>query len=457
VGVVATFAQTLNVDEVAKLKSFLAQESAVEGRKNYEQLAVANLDAVDWKQVAGLTWNANGRLDSLMWQELGLAGDLDIGGFAALRVVHCETNSLRSLNVAGNTAMVYMDCFENELTQLDVTSNVNLREFCCRYNQLTGIDISRNTKLIHFCGTGNQFEQIDISHNTELGNFFCANNRLKSVDLSHNKKLVSVALRTNRLTTLDASDHPQLRSLTCYENELESLDIAGCPELTQLECSTNHLTALDVTGSPKLGMLTCHANELTALDLSANPGLNIVLLRDNRLTFSSLPQLTGYDLYTYTYAPQAPVAVEQPSDKVDLSSEYTVGGKTSVYAWTDAQGVAVAPASGENGVFAFGKQYTGQTLTCRITNAVFPDLTMEYRVALTTPTAAVPHALDASRAYAANGHIHVETDRPAVITIHTVAGGLLVRRTVPAGATAIALPKGIYVVSIGSRSRTLVL
>ncbi|MDR1407348.1 MAG: hypothetical protein LBJ23_04800, partial [Tannerella sp.] len=118
----ASSAQTLNADETARLRSFLEQESAQAGKKNHEQLGITQLENVDWKTVPGLVWNTGGRLDSLMWIERNLAGDLDISLFTALRVVHCETNSLRSLDVSGNTAMVYMDCFENELTELDITT-----------------------------------------------------------------------------------------------------------------------------------------------------------------------------------------------------------------------------------------------------------------------------------------------------------------------------------------------
>jgi hypothetical protein len=454
-GLMATFARTPNVDEVAKLKSFMAQESAVEGVKNHERLGIENLETVNWEEVAGLTWNSSGRLDSLIWMERELGGDLDIGGFAELRVVHCETNSLRTLNVAGNTAMVYLDCFENGLTQLDVSSNTNLREFCCRYNQLTAIDISRNTKLTFFCGTGNQFETIDISRNTELVEFFCANNRLTAIDLSHNRKLASAALRTNRLTTLDASNHPNLRSLTCYENELTTLDISGCPELTQLECRSNRLTTLDVSGSPNLYMLTCYDNLLTSLDLSLHTKLYIVLLQDNLLTFSTLPRLTGCN--PYIYYPQGQVTLSQPADKIDLSREYEIDGATSEYVWSDAQGIAVIPASDGNGRFTFANQYEGKTLTCHVRNAAFPDLTLDCQVTLTAPASVAPPSQDAVRAYASNGRIHIETDRPSTVIIHTADGRLLLRRPVPPGTTAIALPKGIYVVTTDGRSRKLAL
>jgi hypothetical protein len=307
-----------------------------------------------------------------------------------------------------------------------VTTNVNLREFCCRYNRLTDLDISHNTKLIHFCGTGNMFEQIDISHNTELADFYCANNRLERIDLSHNRKLVNVALRTNRLTTLDCSAHPRLATLTCYDNRLESLDVSGCPALVSLDCKNNQLTTLDVPDSPELALFACQGN---------------------RLTFSTLP-LPGYR--SYTYSPQAEIGVSFPADVVDLSGEYLAAGQTSEYAWTDGVGADVTPLSGEAGVFSFDRLYTGKTLVCRIRNAAFPDLTMTYRIALTTPVHASSVGQDVS-VYAVRGGICLRADRPVPFAIYNMAGMQVCRRATAAGEVSLALPRGVYVVTMEGR------
>ncbi|MGP1422285.1 MAG: hypothetical protein ACTTKI_12005 [Tannerella sp.] len=465
-GALRLTAQTYNTQEAAKLKAFLTQNSAEKGKKNYEQLGVAPLDAIDWKNVPGLKWNANGRVESINWKEKKLGGDLDVSGFTDLLVIHCERNQLQSLNVAGNTKMTYLDCFNNEFKSIDISTNINLTHFCCRYNQLTKLDVTHNPKLTFLCSSGNRFEQIDLSNNPELVEFYAANGKLKSIDLSHNPKLKDVALRTNQLTSLDVSNLTKLESLTCYENKLTTFNASSCKSLKLIRAYENKITSLDVSGCTALNTLAFYSNKIEELDVSGCPNIEFISLMNNGthtlklppnpsnklrimcerncFTFSTLPR----PAFLSSYAPQAKVKLSAPSDKIDLKSEYKMNGTTSVFVWTD-KGAPVIPEANRDGLFSFAESYVGKTLTCTVTNPTYPKLTMTYEVSLTEPVANVSVEPEVSFR-TQREQLCLTATRPVTVHIYTIIGALLRKQSLSEGETCFTLPQGIYIVSLSN-------
>lgn len=439
-------AQTPNTNEVAKLKAFLEQESSEVGKKNYEQLAIADLETVDWLTVTGLSWNEEGLLESMHWAEKKLSGDLNLSDFVGLKKLHCEHNTLQTVNVTGCTTLNYMDCFNNEFKTIDLTTNSNLDSFCCRYNQLKEVDLTQNTKLIYFCGSGNQFEYFDLSNNPELTTFYCANNKLKSIDFSNNPKLTRTYLRTNQLTTLDFSKNKKLEYVTCYENKLETLNLSGCEALEYITCRDNRLTEIDASQCPKLTVLPCQNNRLKTIKLGAK--METVFCEENQLTFSTLPllNLTGND---YTYSPQASQVVSFPADKVDLTTEYLIDGIASTFTWTNKSGTSVTPTKNENGLFGFDKSYVGNTLTCKIENSRFPELTMEYNVTLSTPVA--NDLLESAVSiYTNGGSLYLKTDKAMTAKIYSITGALIQEVALQNGEKQLSLSRGLYIVSLSN-------
>ncbi|WP_385976990.1 hypothetical protein [Tannerella forsythia] len=465
-GALRLTAQTYNTQEVAKLKAFLIQNSAEKGKKNYEQLGVVSLDVVDWKNVSGLKWNANGHVETIDWKGKKLGGNLDVSGFTDLLVMHCEKNLLQSLNVTGNTKMTYLDCFDNEFKSIDISTNIHLTHFCCRYNQLTKLDVTHNPKLTFLCSSGNRFEQIDLSNNTELVEFYAANGKLKSIDLSHNRKLKDVALRTNQLTSLDVSNLTKLERLTCYQNRLTTLNVSGCKSLRLIRAYENNLTSLDVSGCTALKTLAFYSNNVPELDVSGCPNIEFVSLMNNgmhtlklppnpsneleimcernRFTFSTLPQLS----YLRSYAPQAKVTLSAPSDKIDLRSEYKMNGTASVFVWTD-KGTPVIPDAHREGLFSFAESYVGKTLTCTVTNLAYPQLTMTYEVSLTEPVANIVVESEVSFR-TQREQLCLTVTRPVTVHIYTIIGALLRKQNLNEGETCFTLPQGMYIVSLSN-------
>ena len=61
--------QPFHAGETAQLRAFLRQNAADEGRKNFQQLGIADTNAIDWATVTGLTWGPGGRLTAIIWND----------------------------------------------------------------------------------------------------------------------------------------------------------------------------------------------------------------------------------------------------------------------------------------------------------------------------------------------------------------------------------------------------
>ena len=456
--------QSFNAGETTKLRAFLRMKSGVEGKLNYEQLGIADTNAINWATVTGLTWGADGRLQAMLWNEKQLGGELDLSGFTSLRTLHCERNSLLFLHLTGDTSLVYVDCFNNMFKSLDISTNVNLDHFCCRYNQLDTLDVSHNPKLTFLCLSGNQFRRFDTSKNPLLMDFYAAACQLEEIDFSHNPMLRISSVRGNKLKRIDLSGHEQLTQFYCHDNELTELNVKGCKALTFLSVYGNKLTTLDVSTCPALERLPLYDNSIAELDVSACPKIAFIstmnngmhtlklpkspldrlsiMCESNRFTFSTLPDVK----YLNPYAPQAKISLSAPVDKVDLSAEYKVRGAVSVFTWRNGTDT-VTPTIAREGLFSFPADLVGRTLTCTVKNAAYPKLTLTYEVALSSPTANVTVADLRPTVRTESGRLVITTARPLVAGVYAITGVLVARRNLGIGESHFVLPRGIYIVS----------
>lgn len=457
--------QSFHADEIKKLKTFLRQKSAVAGKANYEQLGVADTNAINWAALPGLTWGDDGRLTAIKWDSKQLAGSLDLSGFTSLRELHCQRNALTELLLTGDTLLYYTDCYNNAFTALDITTNVNMEHFCCRYNRLTTLDLTHNPRLTFLCLSGNLFTHFDISHNPLLKEFYAAKCRLEEIDFSRNPHLQHISVRGNQLKRLDLSGHAELIQALCYDNELTELNVKGCRALQRLSAYDNRLSALDLTDCRALENLPLYNNAIAALDVSTCPQINFMSLMNNgmhtlklpdkpkdkleimcavnRFTYSTLPDAK----YLRSYAPQAKVAVNMPTNKVDLSSEYQVGDSVSTFTWASGS-MPITPTTAHDGHFTFPADMEGKTLTCTITNGAYPKLTLTYEVTFTASVASavVP---DASATISASaGSLKILTARPLTACIYTLTGSLVIQQRIGVGETNLPIAHGIYIVAL---------
>ena len=419
-GIIVVTAQTLNNEETAKLKLFLTQESEEPGTKNFQQLGIQDLETVDWETVTGLVWNINGRLDSMRWQSKKLGGDLDLSGFAEIRYIRCDFNRLNTINVMGCAGLLYFDCYNNNFTSLDVSTNIHLEQFCCRwqYVELKELDLTNNPKLWHFCGTGNKFESLDISNNPELINFYCAATNLKTIDVSKNPKLQRVYLRGNQLIELDFSNHPDLEYLTCYDNQLQTLDVSGCPNLKTLLVYNNQLKEIKIDYL-EMDELNC---------------------QHNYLSFSNIPELQSCEVFMFN--PQKTIQLSVPSNIVDFSNEYRIGGIVSDFNWTNNY----QPTEIREGVFSVDNSY--KNLTCWMTNSRFPGLILTCEIELLATQSV--DMLQETDVYAIGNLLYLKTNRPVTAEIYMVSGALAQQFTIVEGEYAIPMTAGIYIVKFSN-------
>ena len=113
--------ETYASDEVAALKAFLRQESAEEGRSNAEALGV---DTSAWAEGDLWLWNVEGlrlgldaekRIAAIDWSGKGLAGNLDLPGFAQLDSLDVSDNALTALVLNDCPALQSVRCQDNAL------------------------------------------------------------------------------------------------------------------------------------------------------------------------------------------------------------------------------------------------------------------------------------------------------------------------------------------------------
>ena len=419
-GVIIVTAQTLNSSETTKLKLFLAQESDVSGKKNYQQLGIQNLETVDWRSIAGLVWSSNGRLDSMSWVRKNLGGHLDLSGFTALRYVRCEENGITSIDVTGCTNLIYFWCLRNKLTSIDISTNIKLEDVCVRYQNapLKAIDLTNNPKLTFFCGSGNQFEYVDLSNNPLLETFSSRFNNIRSIDVSKNLKLRNLYLRDNQLTEITILNHPELTHLECFNNQLIKLNVSGCSNLKILRAYNNLLKEI----------------KIDYLDMDE---LNC---EDNFITFSTIPKLKSCENFLFTG--QKRIKLTVPSNRVDLSREYKVGGAISEFIWSNY----INPTESKEGVFTFSNSV--KNATCYVTNTSFMGMMLTYDIELfSAQSVDIPQDIDV---FTQGNLLYLKTNQPLTATIYTISGVLVNQLVIVEGENVVPLSSGIYIVKLSN-------
>jgi|GEM_PF-534595 len=288
---------------------------------------------------------------------------------------------LTNLDVSRTATLTNLYCQINKLTTIDVTQNTFLDNYYCSFNNLSELNITNNTKLSNLDCSFNNLKELNISNNSAILLLQCTSNHLTTLDVSKNTTLTYLACGYNQLTTLDVTQNTALTELYCYDNQLSTLNVSKNTALKQLDCNDNQLTTLDVTQNTALTYIDCSSNQLMTLDVTQNTSLTSLYCDNNQLRFSTLP-LRQPSWTDYYYSPQAklplPKAEYELNEEIDLSSQLTAGGNTTVYTWKTAGGITLVKDvdyTESNGKFTFLKTYT-DSVYCEMTNASFPDLTL---------------------------------------------------------------------------------
>lgn len=297
-------AQGYNEHDTQKLVAFFIQESAEEGKKNWEQLELENEPTEDnvseWASIlqsrpvnTPLRWkNVNGefRVDYMDLPDNKLGGSLDLSGFTALSILRCgeegdklRPNQFTNLNLSGCEALTDLTCKKIKLETLDLSGCYSLKVIHCKENLLTDLNVSDCTNLTNLYCNGNKLSELDLSNLSQLSFLHCHENALEEMNLSGCSSLYYVECRKNQLTSLDFTNCTRLNNLDCENNLLQELNLSGCTALETLNCSSNKLQSLTLTDCTALIDLYCRYNELQNLDLSENINLSYLWCNSNQL------------------------------------------------------------------------------------------------------------------------------------------------------------------------------
>ncbi|PQL93546.1 T9SS type A sorting domain-containing protein [Apibacter adventoris] len=375
---------TSNYDpmDIFGILTFLMQYSETTGKYNYEEAGLTwndmaeaisgNPDAIFNKLGAGsqyptFGWKVVGNsrvLYRFVFSNIPLTGIFDGKYFKNLTVLQISESKITSIDISKNTNLRYLYCHKNQLTSLDVSKNIYLWTLICNTNRLTSLDISKNSSLSTLDCNYNQLTSLDVSKNTYLQYLWCNNNRITFLNLTNN---------TN------------LNSLYCQENKLTSLDLSKNTYLQLIECSSNQLTLLNLPNNTSLVTLYCSSNKLTSLDVSKNPNLNYIVCSENQLKFSTLKGNFYNHSSMSTFTPQALLkgGTKGFFELIDLSSEFNINGTLTTFKWYNKATNQEVTMFAANGTFYASPANAGKTLICKMTNASYPNFTLEYEVTIT--------------------------------------------------------------------------
>lgn len=325
---------------------------------------------------------------------------------------------------------------------VDVSKLTKLESLSMSNNNITTIDLSANKALKSLSLTGNKLGALTLDlpalTSLSLNNYATSGeNRLEGSDFSKCPALTSINLNYTGLTSFDLSKLPALKSAYLMGNEIASIDLPASENLTYISLNANKLTSLDASGC--LPRMTIYANDNNLAEVKVPAEYSgSIGVKNNKLTFATMPKTTG----ELTYAPQQDMEIAANDGKVDLSAQYVVDGKTTVYSWTAGNAILTEGTdyTMENGVFTFLGSFADAA--CSMTNEAYPDLTLA-----TVPVSIVKTGIEdvenaaAVTVSAANGAIIIEGDF-TVATIADMAG-----RTIAAKAVT-PVAAGIYVVNV---------
>jgi len=417
--------------------------------------------------------------------------NLDVSNNPELTVLDCSNNALTQLDLTNSPKLEDLFCGDNNLNVLNVLANPELATLYCDHNALTDLDISSNTKLEDLYCSNNSLNALDVSANPALIVLDCGNNNIPELDVSDCTELTALGCSNNTLTseTLQIPDDlSKMETIVISGNDIASIDLSTATNLMALFVNDTNLSTLDVSNMTDLIMLCCHNTAISSLDLSNIQGsggimmllsfentnisdlnlpsdfASIVFNGDNAaLMFSDLPDPAIMDSMAgmlpdeyldalinglpsefgvsinvdklFEYAPQAKVEIPEeidPGEEIDLSSEYEVYGKNTVYKWFDGT-TEVTPTTSEGGKFTFGSEFAGKKLRCEMTNENFPDLTLETtEVQVKVPYDKIKITVSGDLEW---NNVPSGEDAPEVTVNLMLDGGVVDSVIVPAGTT----------------------
>ncbi len=295
------------------------------------------------------------------------------------------TSPIESIDLSNLKLVQQMSIGGLAMQTVDVSACDSLRNFTSAKGELTTMDFSNNPELTSLNLTDNKLTSINIAKNAKLDQLTIYNNVLTELDLTANAAITGLYAYSNKLTSVKFAEGAALKTINLQKNNLKEITL---PTITgsssMLYLNDNELTELTVPSS--VGTFEAHNNKLAKISLV--DCTKSCKLENNCFTIATLPAKpaglnTASKIKKFTYAPQAPMAVEATvNGKLDLSSQLTAVGEleegeaTTVYAFADAEGNALTEGTDyivEGGVATFNASFTG--IHAIMTSDAFPKAT----------------------------------------------------------------------------------
>ena len=329
-----------NAADEAALKALIAEQ------KKWGATVSENIDSEEY------TWNDNGRLVGINWQNKSLDGAISFAGLDALESIvlwtgstasedYCEEmlNTISKIDISKNAELKVLnvggigiktldlsnaqkleelDCSGNELTELNIKSLNNLRELDCSDNKMKSLHIGENENKALVKITANNIASSDadpveirLIGCADLKYLQCCSNafgskvlfvdslknleeldvtycNLTSLNLAANTELIELSAGGNKLESLNLTTCNKLENLSCSNNELKSITWPTESKLKRVDICQNKLSSLDVSGYTYLERLSCNNNELTSLKVDGCSNLEWLWCSNNELTSISV-------------------------------------------------------------------------------------------------------------------------------------------------------------------------
>lgn len=253
---------------------------------------------------------------------------------------------------------------------------VQLKDIQLGQMQITDIDLSKSHAVQTIDLSNNNLAEINFDGNRKISQVTLDGNKLKDVSFIGHNFLQNISVCQNLLESIEFSRSQGLKTLKVSNNKLKGLNLGEMKALEYLEANNNLIETLDLTDCVALTDLRVRDNYLSELNLKNNAKLSIVWVDGNKFLFSTMPET---DSPTFSYSSQKKVEIPTASFIVDLSSEYQIGGSTTVYKWQTSAGTRLFEGEDytiENGVTRF-LNTDFDAVYCEMTNATWPRLTLK--------------------------------------------------------------------------------
>lgn len=237
------------------------------------------LDPSTWE---GITWNADGNVESIDLSFKNLSGELDLSGFSSLKSLDLSGNEITGVTLSNCSSLEEIDCSFNKLTSLDLSDCTSLTSVTCCYNYLdtheggtlynTLDDLMFDDVYVNYypqsVPDNATFNTAELNALKTFANIDSNNSVLDWLDEDGN--IDTNKLQNNVLFEYDGNNY-RIAAIDISELEITgSLDLTAFSQLKELYCSQTGITSVNVNNCTKLEIIDCSDSQLSMLTLPSN-------------------------------------------------------------------------------------------------------------------------------------------------------------------------------------------